>query len=139
VRSRARVRLNASPVWDAVPLRRKGYTMGQLVVLSATGQGSASLGAFVHVNELATSVVQIATEASVAGASPVRRLRKQAWIALGFTPGTGPMASKTLITWQKFVETEGEDDIQDAAFAVADTVYWDVFPGGEVKIEVDWI
>lgn len=114
--------------------------MGNVVVNQATGIGTQTLGGLQQVTEVAAKVNALATEAGVSGSSPVRRVHKQAWYALGFTPDGGPFAGLPVITWHKFVEVECEDTLAIGNPLVqADTLYWEVFSGGECTFEVDWV
>jgi hypothetical protein len=112
--------------------------VGLISVASATGQGSASLGGLQAVNEVAAGLVTLSTEFRLAGASPVRRLWQEAWYGLGFTPSGGPFDGLVVISWWRFMQMENETHAPGSVFAQADTLYWDVWPGGEIFLEVDW-
>jgi len=113
--------------------------MGYYVETAASGQGSASLGGLRDVSEIAAGLITLADVADVAGVAPVRRLHHQAWYGVGLTPGGGPFTGLELITWWKFHELENETTILNSfGHVLADTVYWDVRPGGVIFIEVDW-
>lgn len=112
--------------------------MGFIVVSAATGTGSQSLGGQVNVNEVAAGVNVLATESRIAGVSPVRRVWQQSWYGLGFTPSAGPFTGIPVITWWRFQQMEAETTLIVGVQAVADTLYWDVWPGGECTFEVDW-
>jgi hypothetical protein len=113
--------------------------MGQVNTFTASGQGSLSLGGFQSVSEVALSVQTFATEARVVGASPVRRVWKQCFVAIGFLAGGGPLTGVFLPTWWKYLELESESNqFPSGALIPADTVYWDVQAGGVMYVEVDW-
>jgi hypothetical protein len=113
--------------------------MGFVNTFTASGQGSLSLGGVQDVSEIAALVQTMADLASVDGFSPVRRLHHQAWYGLGITPVGGPTSGVVVIVWDKFVHIEAETTLLGAFNHLgADTLYWDVQPGGVMYFEVDW-
>lgn len=113
--------------------------MGYVNTFTASGQGSLSLGGVQTVNEVALVVQTLATEARTAGSSPVRRVWKQCFVAIGVLATAGPLSGVFLPTWWKYLEVESESNrFPPTALIEADTVYWDVQAGGVMYVEVDW-
>jgi len=113
--------------------------MGYHVEYGCTGQGSVGLGGTYNITEGAAGLVTVASLASVDGYTPFRRLHRQAWYGVGITPGGGPFTGIPLITWWDFMRIENETHLLNAfANILGDTLYWDVRPGGEIFLEVDW-
>lgn len=113
--------------------------MGFVSTSGATGQGSLSLGGVQTVNEVAAHLEVQATEARVVGVSPVRRVWKQAFYCIGLTPTGGPLTGIFIVTAAFYLQVECES----RAFAnndlrPADTLFYDVGPGGQMYFEVDW-
>ena len=114
--------------------------MGQHVEASCTGQGSASLGALRVISEVAALLVTLADRADIVGAAGVRRIHHQAWYGVGYAsvPG-GPFVGLPLIFWHKYMQLEAEThSFNGGDIPVGDTLFWDVQPGGEILLEVDW-
>lgn len=113
--------------------------MGQHVVTSASGQGSESLGGTFNLTELDIRVITLADFASATGPAGIRRIHQQGWVGVGITPDGGPFVGVVGITRWRYVEQESDIHVFDTGAQVpADTIYWDIQPGGEVLIEVDW-
>jgi hypothetical protein len=113
--------------------------MGFVNTFTASGQGSLSLGGVQTVNEVALVVQTFATEARTAGATPVRRVWKQCFVALGILATGGPTSGIFFPRWWKYLEVESESNIfPPTALIEADTIYWDVPDGGVMYVEVDW-
>lgn len=115
--------------------------MGFHVETGVTGQGSVSLGGVVEVTEVAAGLVTPAELTTISGHTPHRRLHHQAWYGIGLnSPGGGPFTGIPLIIWHKFHSVENETHIFDTTdHKFVDTLYWDVEPGGEIFLEVDWV
>jgi hypothetical protein len=113
--------------------------MGFVLASNVTGQGSQSLGGLVNVTEVAAKVEIVAQLATVVGTAPFRRFHRQAWYALAINADAGPFAGLIVVTWHRFVELELETTLPiGGVIALADTLYWDVFDGGEMTFEIDW-
>ncbi len=113
--------------------------MGFVNTFTASGQGSLSLGGVQDVNEVAATVITLADLVSVDGSSPVRRLHHQAWYGIGVVGSTGPSAPPAVIQWHKWLQLEAETrQFGPFEHVAADTLFWDVQPGGVMYFEVDW-
>ena len=106
---------------------------------AASGVGSESLGGTFSLTELDILVVTLADFASAVGPVGIRRIHQQGWVGVGITPGGGPFVGIPAISRARYVEQESDVHIFDTGAQVpADTIYWDIKPGGVVLIEVDW-
>jgi hypothetical protein len=113
--------------------------MGFVTTATASGQGALDLTGVQLCSEVAWYMVTPADLVSLDGFTPVRRLHHQAWCGLGITPGAGPTAGIPLIRKWFYVSLEGESHIFPTTDLVeADTLYFDVQPGGVMYFEVDW-
>lgn len=115
--------------------------MANINTFTASGQGSLVInsGAIQTILEADAKIVTPATFAVLTGVSPVRRVHQQAWWGIGFTAGGGPLAGLFLVTWAKYLEWESEvHTLQPFGQPLADTLFWDVKPGGVMYFEVDW-
>jgi hypothetical protein len=113
--------------------------MGFVNTFTASGQGSLSLGGLQNVNEVSGYVITLATYATTAGASGLRRVHHQGWYGIGLTPGAGPTAGLIVITHWDFIRMENWTDLLKLHDTVlADTLYWDIEAGGVMYLEVDW-
>lgn len=113
--------------------------MGFVNTFTATGQGSLDLGGVQTVSEVAWFVVTPADLVSIDGFPPVQRIHHQAFWALTILPGAGPTAGVALARRWGYVSVFGESHIYPTTDLVeADTLYYDVFPGGVMYFEIDW-
>jgi hypothetical protein len=115
--------------------------MASAHTFTATGQGSLVLnsGAIQVILEVAAQIVTPADFAVLTGVSPVRRVHQQCFYGIGLTAPGGPLSGQFIITWSKYLETEVEDFITQAfSQPSADTLFWDVKPGGVMYFEADW-
>lgn len=113
--------------------------MGFVSTSSASGQGSIALGGIANITEVVAKIVTPATYAVLTGVAPVRRVHKQCWYGLGFTAPGGPIIGEFVVSWGRYLAVEAEDfQRQYGWFAQADTLYWDIWPGGVMYFEVDW-
>jgi hypothetical protein len=113
--------------------------MGFVNTFTASGQGSLSLGGVQTVSEVAAYIVTFAPEATVVGVAPVRRVWHQCFFAIGLTASGGPTSGIFFPTFWKYLEVETESNpFATGDLRLADTIYWDVSPGGVMYFEVDW-
>lgn len=113
--------------------------MGFVTINPASGQGTLDLTGVQDVNEVAWFLVTPADLMDIDGFAPVRRIHHQAWCGLGITPTAGPTTGVVLIRWWSWVNMEAESHIfLPIGLVTADTLYFDVQPGGEMYFEVDW-
>jgi hypothetical protein len=115
--------------------------MGQYVESAASGQGSALIdsGAVWPVLEVAYTIVTPATNARLYGISPVQRVFQQGTFGLGLTAGGGPFTGLFLVSWWGHFEIyTATITPQPFGQPPADTLWWDIQPGGVMMIEVDW-
>lgn len=123
----------------------KGYAgrvaMAEAHTFTASGQGSLVIngGAIQTILEVDAHIITPADFAVLTGVSPVRRVHQQCFYGIGFTAGGGPLVGAFIISWAKYLETEDENHLTQAfAQPQADTLFWDVKPGGVMYFEVDW-
>lgn len=113
--------------------------MGQHVETGCSGQGSAALGAIQTLTEFDCAITTFATYASPAGLVGIRRVHQQGWIGVGVTPPAGPQVGNIVLTDDRYVRLENDAHVYPPGTPIlADTIYWDIQPGGVVTIEVDW-
>jgi hypothetical protein len=110
--------------------------MGSYRNTAASGQGSASLGGVVNVNEFLADLVTAGDYVHFNGSSPVRRIHNAGWVGLS-EPYAG--ITRPIIVWKTFIENESED--KPVIFTIGnppDTIWWDFTPGTVVDISVWW-
>lgn len=113
--------------------------MGFVNTFTAGGQGTLDLGGVQLCNEVSWYIVTLADLAVPTGTAPVRRIHHQAFWALTFTPTGGPTTGIVIARKWGFVGVEAESHIFPSTDLVeADTLYFDVQPGGVMYFEVDW-
>lgn len=113
--------------------------MGLVNTFTASGQGSLDLGGLRAVNEVSGHIVTPADFATLAGAAGVRRVHQQGWYGIGLTPSGGPTTGIIVITFWDYIRMETWTDLLKLAHTVlADTLYWDIYAGGVMYLEVDW-
>jgi hypothetical protein len=113
--------------------------MGFVTTSTATGRGTLSLGGLQQPNEVGWSVLTPATEARLIGAAGTRRVFQQGSWGIGGTPGAGPLAGIFVVSWWTFIDIETFDFTRPVPyFGGADTMFWDIEPGGVMYFEVDW-
>lgn len=113
--------------------------MGFTYISDASGQGSLDLGGVRTVSEVAARLVTPAELAVLTGASPIRRVHKQAFFCIGWFPDGGPLEGIFIATawWYLQVECESHP-FASSDLRIADTLYYDVGPGGVMYFEADW-
>lgn len=113
--------------------------MGFTYIDDASGQGSLDLGGLQDVSEVAAHLVTPADLAVLTGVTPVRRVHKQAFYCIGVTPADGPLTGIFIASawWYLQLETESHP-FGSFDHRAADTLYYDVGPGGVMYFEVDW-
>jgi hypothetical protein len=113
--------------------------MGMANTFTATGQGSLSLGGIVQVMELDALIVTPADFATLTGVAPVRRVHQQCWFGIGLTANAGPVMGSWVTTFFKYLEMESEVHLfHGSADILADSIVWDIAPGGVMYFEADW-
>lgn len=110
--------------------------MGYVLVPTATGHGSLTLGGAQPVVELYLQRVTDGPLVRVAGYSPVERVHQVGWVGLG-VDAVG--ANPAYVVWDTFIHLEAED--HPIAFSPGNApnmVYWDLTSGTTWYIGVYW-
>jgi hypothetical protein len=112
--------------------------VGSYANAALTGHGQIAFagGSYVTVFNVYAEMITPALETAQYGFAPVERLFQFAWLGIGFSSGGGYHES---VTWHRFL------DIHARAFgpgppdpALGDQFWWDVMPGGVLRVELDW-
>ena len=111
-------------------------TLGSVIVPTASGHGSLTLGGTFTITELYGQLVTPGSQVHIYGYSPVRRVFNAGWYGVATDPGgTYP----DIVFFGKFLEYEADDyRFPTSSTVTVNRLWWDLTPGTVLFLEVDW-